>query len=181
VAVPPNLVGAWRRSGLLLDGIRKVDFSDVIWLQTPEWFADIRLRVDPHLTAPTEGVPEWFYDEFCFAGVAEWDDPRITWNHLIDSSLEPTVDSNPLTFEDGVAFERGRSEVDGVETPFIEEWLRMTPDDVEWSADHGDNWARIEVGRFAVEIRDDRPAGGFMASRYHLVDGNWILFGSVKA
>ena len=57
----------------------------------------------------------------------------------------------------------------------------MTPDDVTWSAEHGDNWARIEVGRFAVEIKDDRPGGDFSATRYHLVDGNWVTFGSVKA
>jgi hypothetical protein len=180
MSVPPNLVGAWRRSGLLLDGIRKVDFCDVIWLQTPEWFVDIRLRIDPLLEAPTEKVPGWFYDEFCFAGIAEWDDPQITWNHLIDSK-ESGVDSNPLTFEDGVAFERGRTDLDGTETPFIEEWLRMTPDHVEWTAEHGNKWARIEVGRFAVEIRDDRPTGEFTATRFHLVDGEWITFGSVKS
>ena len=57
----------------------------------------------------------------------------------------------------------------------------MTGDDVTWSVDKGDKRARIEVGRFAVEIRDDRPEGDFSATRYHLVDGNWVTFGSVKA
>jgi hypothetical protein len=37
------------------------------------------------------------------------------------------------------------------------------------------------VGRFAVEIRDDRPTGEFTATRFHLVDGEWITFGSVKS
>ena len=58
---------------------------------------------------------------------------------------------------DGVAFETGKTEVDGVETVFIEEWLRMTDDDVEWSADVCDREARIEVGNYAIEIKDARP------------------------
>jgi hypothetical protein len=182
MAVPQKIVGAWRRSGLLLDGVRHVDHADVIWLQTPEWYADIRLRIDPKSVVPTDGVPDWFAAEFSFAGPAEWNDPVITWNHAIDMSLEPAVDANPLTWEDGVAFERGTTEVDGTPTPFIEEWLRMTDDDVTWSADIGDKEARIEVGRFAIEIRDQRGTGGaFTSTRFHLVDGDWVEFGSVSA
>jgi len=87
-----------------------------------------------------------------------------------------------LTFEDGVAFERGTAEVDGEKAPFIEEWLRMTDDTVKWSADHGPGWARIEVGRFAVELRDERGSGGaFVATRYHWDGTDWAVFGSVHA
>jgi hypothetical protein len=181
MAVPIELVGAWRRSGLLLDGVRKVDFADVVWLQTPEWFVDIRLLIDPKLEVPTEGVPDFFYKEFAFAGVTKWEAPQITWSHLIDFSLEPAVDSNPAYWEDGVVCERGKATVDGREAAFTEEWLRMTDDDVVWSADTGEREARIEVGRFAVEIIDDRPNGGFMATRYHKQGDEWVKFGSVTA
>lgn len=181
MAVPIELVGAWRRSGLLLDGVRKVDYADVVWLQTPEWFVDIRLLIDPKADIPTEGVPEFFYTEFAFAGVTKWDPPKITWEHLIDSSLEPAVDSNPVTWEDGVVCECGKASVDGREATFVEEWLRMTGDDVVWSASPGDKEARIEVGRFAVEIKDDRPSGGFVATRYHKQGDEWVKFGSVTA
>src|SRR3984957_18148564 len=101
MGVPIELVGAWRRSGLIWKGVRKVDYCDVVWLQTPEWFVDIRLLIDKGATPPSEGVPSWCYKEFSFAGIASWDAPRITWDHLIDSSLEPAVDANPLTWEDG--------------------------------------------------------------------------------
>jgi hypothetical protein len=159
-----------------------VDHADVIWLQTPEWFVDIRLRIDASTTVPTVGVPEWFYQEFSFAGIATWADPVITWEHLIDSSLEPAKDANPLTWEDGVTFETGKTDVDGVETVFIEEWLRMTDDDVKWSVETEAKAARIEVGRFAVEIRDDRATGGpFVSTRYHRKGLDWVEFGSVKA
>jgi hypothetical protein len=181
MAVPVELVGAWRRSGLIVDGVRKVDHCDVIWLQTPEWFVDIRLLIDRGSDPPASGIPSWFYQEFSFAGVASWDSPRITWDHLIDSSLEPAVDSNPLTWEDGVVLERGRAEFDGVEVPFIEEWLRMTDDDVTWRVETGDKRARIEMGRFAVEIVDARPSGRFTSTRYHQIDGVWVDFGSVRA
>src|ERR1700722_5083193 len=130
MSLPIELVGAWRRSGLILDGVRKVDYCDVIWLQTPTWFVDIRLLIDPTVTPPTEGLPGFFYKEFCFAGVTSWDPPQITWDHKIDSSLQPSVDSNPLIWEDGVVFECGTATVDGEPVPFIEEWLRMTDDEV---------------------------------------------------
>jgi hypothetical protein len=181
MGVPTEIVGAWRRSGLIVDGIRKVDYCDVVWLQTPEWYVDIRLLIDKGTTPPSEGAPTWCYKEFSFAGIASWNAPRITWDHLIDSSLEPAVDANPLTWEDGVVFETGRTELDGREVPFIEEWLRMTDADVVWSVDKGDKRARIEVGRFAVVIEDTRPSGKFVSTRYHLVDGEWVEFGSVTA
>jgi hypothetical protein len=182
MAVPEHIVGAWRRSGLILDSVRQVDHADVIWLQTPEWFADIRLRINPDSVVPTAGVPEWFYEEFAFAGTSTWADPVITWDHVLDTRPDPAPDANPLTWEDGVAFERGTTEVDGVPTPFIEEWLRMTDDDVTWSVDKGEGSARIEVGRFAVEVKDLRPEGGsFTATRYHLEDGDWVKFGEVTA
>ena len=181
MAVPTEIVGAWRRSGLILDGVRKVDHCDVIWLQTPEWYADIRLRIDPKGDVPTEGVPEWFYKEFSFAGTASWSDPVITWEHLIDASLDPSLDSNPLTWVDGVAFETGKTELNGVVVPFIEEWLRMTDDDVECSVVTGDKYARIEVGRFAIEIKDERPTGSFLSTRYEKSGSDWIEFGKVSA
>jgi len=181
MTLPIELVGAWRRSGLLLDGVRVVDYCDVIWLQTPEWFADIRLLIDPTADLPTDGVPEFCYQEFAFAGVTTWEPPTITWSHLMDTSLEPAVDSNPVVWADGVVLENGFAPVGDRMVPFTEEWLRMTGDDVVWHAEPGEKRTRIEVGRFAVEIDDERPEGGFRAVRYHLSDGEWLEFGSVTA
>jgi hypothetical protein len=174
-------MGAWRRSGLLLDGVRVVDYCDVIWLQTPKWFVDMRLLIDPEAKVPTHGIPDFFYKEFAFAGITTWEPPVITWNHLIDSNLEPAVDSNPLTWADGVALENGSAPVRDQMMPFTEEWLRMTDDGVSWTADPGENRARIEVGRFAVEIEDSRPGGSFRAVRYHQQGGEWAKFGEVTA
>ncbi len=181
MTLPIELVGAWRRSGLLLDGVRTVDYCDVIWLQTPEWFVDIRLLIGPKAEAPSEGVPEFFYKEFAFAGITTWEPPVIAWNHLIDSSLEPAADANPITWADGVVLENGSALVENQTVAFTEEWLRMTDDAVCWRAEVGANRARIQVGRFAVEIEDSRPHGGFRAVRLHQQGGEWVPFGEVKA
>jgi Protein HRI1 len=180
MAVPLELVGAWRRSGLIFDGLRRVDYCDVMWLQTPDWFVDIRLLIDRAVPVVDEGVPAFFYKEFAFAGVTTWEPPQITWNHKIDSNLEPAVDSNPLTWKDGVVFETGKVTMNGREIPFIEEWLRTTDDTVRYSAEVGEREARIEVGRWAVEIKDERPAGKFKATRYEADGTGWRLFGSVE-
>jgi hypothetical protein len=181
MTMPRELVGAFRRSGLILNGKRMVDHADVIWLQTPEWFVDMRLLIERDAPPVVADVPAWFYQEKAFAGIATWDAPKITWQHLIDSHRRTTPDSNLLVWDDGVVIERGITDLSGEKVPFAEEWLRMTGDDVECSAEHGDGRARIEVGRFAVEIFDERPAGGnFNATRFERRDGQWAEFGSVS-
>jgi hypothetical protein len=182
MAVPLQLVGAWRRSGLLLDGVRQVDYCDVIWLQTPEWFADIRLLIDPSVRVPTDGVPDFFFHQLAFAGVTGWDPPVVTWSHRLDSRPESAGDASPVTWEDGVMIERGRVPVGGGRhAVFAEEWLRMTDDDVVWWCGHGDTEARVEVGHFAVEIKDSRPHGGFLATRYSKIGSEWVEVGRVTA
>ncbi|MDT5315369.1 MAG: hypothetical protein QOE74_4389, partial [Mycobacterium sp.] len=47
MTLPVELVGAWRRVGLLIDGVRRVDYCDVLWLQSADWFADIRTLIQP--------------------------------------------------------------------------------------------------------------------------------------
>jgi hypothetical protein len=182
MTVPSELVGAFRRSGLILDGKRMVDYADVIWLQTPEWFVDMRLLIERDSPPTAADVPAWFYQEKAFAGIATWDAPKITWQRLIDSHGRTTPDSSPLVWDDGVIIELGVTDLHGKETPFAEEWLRMTKDDVGCSVEHGEGHARIEVGRFAVEIADHRAAGGrFTATRFERRDSRWIEIGSVSA
>src|ERR1700694_5523811 len=78
MTVPPMLVGAWRRSGLIIDGKRAVDHCDVIFLHTPECFIDIRLRLDPTSTPPPDGLGAKFATEVAFAGIGIWDGSLMT-------------------------------------------------------------------------------------------------------
>jgi len=181
MGVPIELVGAWRRSGLIWKGVRQVDYCDVVWLQTPEWFVDIRLIMEPSTVPADAKVPAFFYKNRCFAGHASFAAPQITWNHEIDSTDTPRTrpDSNPLVWDNGVVLECGSATVDGEEHPFIEEWLRMTADDTPWSASGDEHFARIEIGKWRVEVSDDRPAGKFTATRYDLTETGWSKIGTV--
>jgi hypothetical protein len=173
------LVGAWRRSGLWFDGARQVDHCDVMWLQTPEWFADIRLRLDPSSTPPPDGLGARFAKEVAFGGIGTWEEPLMTWAHHFDTRPSLPLDANPLHPEDGVMMERGTIADGGRDVPFAEEWLRLTGDDPKWAAVSGDGSLRVEVGRWAVEITELEPGGPSRATRYDLVDGDWIVAGAV--
>jgi hypothetical protein len=181
MTVPAELVGAWRRSGLLIDGRRHVDHCDVLWVQTPELFADIRLVIDPAAPRPTAGIPGRFASELAFAGTGSWAAPVMTWQHDLDSGLEPVVDANPLSPEDGVVVERGHVRDGGREVPFIEEWLRLTGDEPSWEAIAEPGRIRVQVGRWAIEVVDRRPDGLFTATRYEEIDSTWVEVGSLKA
>ncbi len=181
MSVPPELVGAWRRVGLTLDGVRHVDYCDVIWLQTPKWFADIRLRLVPDRSIPSDGVPDWLYAEAAFAGLAHWSAPRMTWEHVIDYNRGVPQGSNLLRRADGVLMEQGVTTIAGLEAPFSEEWLRMTGDDVVCAVDCQDGQCRVEVGGWAIELRDERPHGPFSAIRYEAAGDAWTPTGCLPA
>ena len=179
MSVPPELVGAWRRVGLTLDDTRLVDCSDVLWLQTPTWFADIRLRLLPEGRIPTEGVPAWLYAQAAFAGTAHWSSPMMTWEHVLDYNRSVAPGSNNLARSDGVLVERGITTVAGSETPFTEEWLRMSGADDACSLHVEQGACRVEVGGWAIELRDARPEGQFSAVRYRVNGGGWKVTGSL--
>jgi hypothetical protein len=181
MTVPVELQGAWRRSGLFLDGRRVVDYCDVLWLQTPEWFVDIRLLIDPNAIVASGGVPDFFYAPWAFAGVTSYDAPTVTWEHRFDSHPGSHLDSNPIRWQDGIALEEGHATIGDTPCTYAEEWLRMTGDDVTWRADVDGTRARIEVGRFAVDLSDDRPSGSFRAARCERAGDGWAEVGAVDA
>lgn len=165
----------------MLDGARLVDYCDVLWLQTPTSFADIRLRLLPDDAVPADGIPDWFYPRAAFAGISRWSPPRMTWEHELDFDGSVPPGSNVLRAGDGVLVEEGETTVAGRETRFSEEWLRLTGDDVTCSVIGGDRHARIEIGPWAIELRDARPDGPFVATRYELTDGDWTATGRLSS
>lgn len=181
MSVPPQFVGAWRRVGLTLDRARLVDYCDVLWLQTPTWFADVRLRLVPDQAVPADGVPDWFYPAAAFAGISHWSPPRMTWEHALDFDRSVPAGSNVLRAGDGVVVEEGLTSVGGQQTPFSEEWLRLTDDDVSASVTAADGHARIEIGRWAIELRDERPVGRFTATRFEAHDRGWAPTGHLSS
>ena len=175
MTVPPELVGAWRRVGLTLDGRRLVDYCDVIWLQTPSWFADVRLRLAPDPAIPADGVAAWLYAAAAFAGLATWSAPMMTWRHELDLYGSVPPGTNRLRWDDGVLVEYGETEVDGRPVAFSEEWLRMTGENVACSVRRDGPGLRVEVGRWAIEL-----AGG-SAARFEAHGGEWTQTGRLTA
>jgi hypothetical protein len=176
--VPGHLVGAWQRVGLVIDGAGVDETLDVLWLQGPEWYADIRLPLVTSDTGPEVAVgtgADGGQDDpspgaaplsapMAFAGPAAWSDPMMGWTHVFDSAGRPTgVDAGPLVFEGDVMIETGQwSEGDRVVT-YVERWARI--DDTAATVEHRPAGVTVSAGLRRIVIDDHRPDGTFTAIR----------------
>lgn len=149
----------------------------MLWLQSKEWYADIRV---PTADADEARGPEArFARPWAFAGTATWDPPMMSWEHVLDSDVEPAPDANELQLDGDIALERGEIEWEGRALPFCEEWQRIGPADAVGSVEVDANRIDIVVGRWRIAILDERPYGPFRASRYERGDGKWQASGQV--
>ena len=174
-------MGAWRRSGLIIDGSRQIDQCDVLWLQSADWYVDIRLPTSPSEPSLRGDVAIHFARTRAFAGIASWLDPVLTWEHLIDVDEHPRPDSNRLEWTKDGVLERGVHRSQGRDVPWVEEWRRI--DDAEPVVSVSADRRRVTMrgGDRAVDICDDRPTGRFVAVRQDLVDGCWRQIGEIAA
>jgi len=163
--VPREFAGAWRRTDLHVGGQLRDD-ADVLWLQTSEWYADLRIPHDDH-GGPIEA----------FAGPARWVEPYFTWLHHIDWVGSFPDDVGHLTWDDGVLIETGWFEAEPKDQPYEERWV---PDPVKGprlvairTGAEG-RAAMVRVGDEAITLVDERlGGGGFAARRDQRVDGRW--------
>jgi len=111
-AVPRWLQGAWRREGLARGDEPLVEQSDVLWLQTSTYFADLRIPGDPVARELDE------LDEAqAFSGVGSFVPPRFTWTHDIDTRRRPrSPDTAVLDGQSALLLERGEG--------YVERWRR---------------------------------------------------------
>jgi hypothetical protein len=172
-----ELTGAWKRVGLEVDGKRVKEPCEVLWLQSEKWYADIRIPVPD--AGPTEGPESLFARAWAFAGAATWDPPVMTWEHMLDSEPDPSIDSNPLEVDGDVAMETGQIDWHGRTVEFCEEWHRISPARVTLTAHVDANRVEITVGRWRVSVLDERPYGPFRAGWYELVSATWQPHGTV--
>ena len=174
-----GLTGSWRRDGLVVDGRRVADPSDVLWLQTPDWYADIRLpRSEGQAT--DNGPAALFARPWAFAGIASWDPPVMTWEHRFDSRLGAAVDSNPLVKAGDLLVEEGWVAHDGRRVPFAEEWRKISTRDHRVSALPRLQGVQITIGPWRITIDDHRPAGDFLAVREGFDPAGWSEVGRLR-
>jgi hypothetical protein len=168
--------GAWRRVGLIIDGVRRVDYSDVLWLQSPDWFADIRTDIQPGVGPAADDPHTAFASELSFAGKTEFIDGQLRWVHDLDSRGDDAPpDQSPVSWQDKLLIETGSFDWDGREVPFVEEWGYLGGDGLTGVGREG--YVRIEAAGFAIEV--SAAAGKFSAVKYQGTDGDWAEIGRV--
>lgn len=170
-----GLTGAWRRDGLVVDGERVADPCEVLWLQTPDWYADIRLAKSDAVVE--KGPTALFAGPWAFAGIASWDPPIMTWDHQFDSRAETAVDSNPLVKVGNLLVEEGWVAFGDRRVPFLEEWRKVSTGADPVSAEVRSDGVRVTVGPRMITVTDLRPAGDFLAVRYELDPSGWSEVG----
>jgi hypothetical protein len=178
VTVDSFLVGAWTRHRLFVDGVRCLHGCQVLWLQTPDWYADIRLPCP--LAAVSDGGPEAvFARPSAFAGTASWHPPIMTWQHQLDSMPDQIEEFSPLDVAGDLLVESGRLRWAGLSIPFREEWRRMSGRRDEATTRVDSNRIAITIGGWRIEVEDNRPLGVFRASRHDFEQGSWRLKGTL--
>ncbi len=178
MAVDRDLVGAWTRSRLVVDGTPCADVCKVLWLQTIDLYADIRVPCRAG-AAPAKGPAAVFARPWAFAGTATWDPPVMTWHHQLDSMLQPNVDSNPLERDGDLLVESGRFKWAGLWIPFREEWRRLSRSDDVVGAEVQTRRIQVTIGAWRIDVEDDRPSGNFRATWHDFKDGTWRPTGSI--
>jgi hypothetical protein len=175
MSLPGEFFGAWRRVGLVVDEVRRVDYCDVLWLQSPDWFADIRTHIQPGAGPAADDPHAAFSGELSFAGTTEFTAPKLHWIHTLDSRGEAPPDQNPVTWQDKMLVESGSFAWLGREVPFVEEWGYLGDDGL-----HGvgrDGHVRVEAAGFAIEVSSGPNV--FSAVKYQSRSGDWIEIGRV--
>ena len=119
--VPDWATGAWRRT--LFESPEREDRStDVLYLQTPVLFADIRIPVEPNKAR--EG----------FAGHATLSGQICRWNRPIDVTPKPGG-----AIDIGVMYRNGARMLEcGVERNYLEEWKLVGNIDRHFAATRGE-------------------------------------------
>lgn len=85
--------------------------ATVVWLQGDEWFADIR-------TFPRSSGKE----NYAFAGRVNWESPRLSFHHQLNTIGVDENDSADFEFNDSFCIERGHLFVGGIKRAFEEIW-----------------------------------------------------------
>lgn len=171
-SVPPRFRGAWKRVSLALDGAEPAEHADVVWLQTEDTYADLR-------------IPRYGYGDIVapmsFAGTTTWVDPYLRWSHDLD--LDPDsrlgeADVGRVRWDGDDMVETGELTDGSRSVPYTEVWRRLPASaaglESHWSADR--SCVVVRTGAHALTIADDRPTGGVYRACYrtHGADG-WTV------
>jgi hypothetical protein len=124
--VPDTYLGTWQRSLLQTPQGRDTN-TLVLWLQTRNWHADLRIPADrpdfsgTHSLADCdEGQLSWLACQQGFCGITQVEGARCTWHRQMD--FQPANGSRDIG---RMAFDGERVIETGVESDYMEIWERL--------------------------------------------------------
>lgn len=126
--VPDPYLGVWRRT-LLETASARDEHSQVWWLQTPRWHADLRLPAGrPDFSGVTRLAEcndvqlAWLATQQGFCGVTQVDGEQCTWHRQMD--FQPANGNRDIG---RMVFDGERVIETGVEADYREIWERLPP------------------------------------------------------
>ncbi len=171
--IPERFQGAWRRVSIAVDGGTPVEPAEVVWVQGPRAFADIRV--------PRIGFGD-LHPAVSFAGTTRWDDPHLHWRHDLDLDADRAPDDGGdvgrVSWQGTDLVETGTFGDHDLRVPYVEVWRRMAGSDGsthDWVSPDGTH-RFVRVGDHAITVADDRPAGGTYRACYRTRHaGQWTV------
>lgn len=171
-----DFIGVWQRESISIEGGDPFEDSNVLWLHTGDYFADVRFPRPSETQAIT----------MAFAGRAHWQSPRMRFEHEIDLTKEFTEDTGHMSFASGKLIEKGEVTVNEKVIKFEEVWTQLVSAN---KADYqvakrmdGRNLGYIvRVSDFVLAMQETRDQ--FSAGRWQYVNKEWVLqhgFGDVE-
>ena len=152
----------------------------MLWLQSAETFADIRIPLMAAAPPSGHGPAGLFHRRRAFAGVARWNPPSMVWEHALDSDRNPGTDVGVLDLSTpGWVYEDGTVDWDGGTVPFREEWELISTPGAPVHVAETTRRISVTVGRWRIDIADGRPDAVFRADRLELCRGEWRVVGTL--
>ena len=94
------------------DGVEE-EPEDVVWVQGPTWFVDVRIARD--------GTGGW-----AFGGRTSWDPPELCWHHVIDLQPFPAPEDRArISLTGDEMIEYGQWGAGGNAVQYRERWQRV--------------------------------------------------------
>jgi Protein HRI1 len=158
MTLPPELIAAWERSELIVDGARVEGAGRTVWVEAGVAYVDVRNG-------------EGFASGMTFAGSTAWDEPRLTWTHTIDSESDGGADVGLMSYDGDDLIEEGEYFDERV-VKYSERWVRLAGSDGIVLVANAAGALAVRVGDHASVIVTRGAEGGGVAARYDHWDGS---------
>jgi len=166
-----SFIGVWQRESLSVEKGEAFEDSNVLWLHTGEYFADLRW--------PKPGTTH--LKPSAFAGRAYWNAPSMKFIHEIDLTKEIEEDTGILSFSNGKLIEAGQITIENKIIRFEETWIRLSRADqddcqIAQKSQALDSAYIIRISDFVIAMEETDQ--GFSAAAWRCEKENWnLLFG----